>query len=47
MGEFKSVSYAGSYLPIEDHGLIGDGSTAAVAGRQTKFMFRYVKPKSE
>src|SRR5215813_12200710 len=33
MDEFKPVSYAGGYLPIEDHGLIGDGSTAALIGR--------------
>src|SRR5262245_37565380 len=31
--EFKSVTYAEGYLPIEDHGLIGDGATAALVGR--------------
>jgi CheY-like chemotaxis protein len=30
MDEFNPITYAGGYLPIEDHGLIGDGSTAAL-----------------
>src|SRR5262252_9095869 len=33
MDEFKPITYSGGYLPIEDHGLIGDGSTAALVGR--------------
>src|SRR4030095_5201958 len=33
MNQFKPVSYTNNYLPIEDHGLIGDGSTAALVGR--------------
>ncbi len=33
MNEFKLITYAAGYLPIEDHGLIGDGSTAALVGR--------------
>src|SRR5262250_1206523 len=33
MNEFKPVSYADGYLPIEDHGLIGYGASAALVGR--------------
>src|SRR5262245_7845799 len=33
MNEFKPITYSGGYLPIEDHGLIGDGATAALVGR--------------
>jgi GH15 family glucan-1,4-alpha-glucosidase len=33
MSEFRPVSYEDGYLPIEGHGLIGDGSTAAAVER--------------
>jgi len=29
MNAFKPVTYADGYLPIEDHGLIGDGAKQA------------------
>lgn len=33
MVRFLPLSYVDGYLPIEDHGLIGDGTTAALVGR--------------
>ncbi|HYR87748.1 MAG TPA: glycoside hydrolase family 15 protein [Terriglobia bacterium] len=33
MGPLPPLRYFGGYLPIEDHGLIGDGATAALIGR--------------
>jgi GH15 family glucan-1,4-alpha-glucosidase len=33
MESFRPLRYLGGYLPIEDHGLIGDGTTAALTGR--------------
>lgn len=33
MSDFRPVEFIDGYLAIEDHGLIGDGSTAALVGR--------------
>lgn len=32
-GPFTPLRVIDGYLPIEDHGLIGDGSTAGLIGR--------------
>jgi alpha,alpha-trehalase len=32
MSSFAPVRYIDGYLPIEHHGLIGDGTTAALVG---------------
>jgi GH15 family glucan-1,4-alpha-glucosidase len=33
MQDFSPIKKCGSYLPLEDYGLIGDGATAALVGR--------------
>ena len=33
LSEFAPIEYLDGYLPIEDHGVIGDCSTAALVGR--------------
>jgi len=33
MAAFAPIEKVDAYLPIEDHGLIGDGTTAALVGR--------------